>query len=36
LVDGEELADLMARFDVGAQVQQTIVIKKIDEDFFEE
>lgn len=36
LVDGEELADLMARFDVGAQVQQTIIIKKLDEDFFED
>ena len=35
LIDGEKLADLMARFDVGAQVQQTIAIKKLDEDFFE-
>jgi restriction system protein len=36
LIDGERLADLMVRFNVGAQVQQTIFIKKLDEDFFED
>ncbi len=36
LIDGERLADLMVRFNVGVQVQQTIFIKKLDEDFFEE
>jgi len=35
LIDGEKLADLMARFDVGTQVQQTIVIETLDEDFFD-
>jgi restriction system protein len=35
LIDGEKLADFMARFDVDAKVQKTIVIKKLDEDFFE-
>ncbi len=36
LIDGERLADLMVRFNVGVQVQQTIFIKKLDEDFFED
>jgi restriction system protein len=36
LIDGERLADLMVRFNVGVQVQQTIAIKKLDEDFFED
>ncbi len=36
LIDGDQLAELMARFNVGVQVQQTVVLKKLDEDFFEE
>jgi restriction system protein len=36
LIDGGKLAELMVGFNVGAQVQQTIVIKKLDEDFFED
>ena len=36
LIDGEKLAELMERFNVGAQVEQNITIKKLDEDFFEE
>lgn len=36
LIDGEQLVELMVRFNVGVQSQQTITIKKIDEDFFEE
>ncbi|WP_187273811.1 restriction endonuclease [Methylobacterium sp. WL8] len=35
LIDGEKLADLMVRFNVGIQKDRTVVIKKIDEDFFE-
>jgi restriction system protein len=35
LVDGTRLADLMIRFGVGVQVQQTINIVKLDEDYFE-
>ena len=36
LIDGERLTDLMVRFNVGVQIQQTIFIKRMDEDFFEE
>ncbi|SEE39425.1 restriction system protein [Rhizobiales bacterium GAS191] len=36
LIDGLELARLMVRFDVGVRVAQTVSIKKLDEDFFEE
>jgi restriction system protein len=36
LIDGERLTDLMVRFNVGVQIQQTIFIKKMDEDFFED
>jgi restriction system protein len=36
LIDGEKLAELMVGFSVGAQIQQTIAIKKLDEDFFED
>lgn len=35
LIDGPRLADLMIRFGVGVQIQQTITIVKIDEDYFE-
>jgi restriction system protein len=34
LIDGELLAQLMIKHDVGVRIQQTIHIKKIDEDFF--
>jgi len=36
LVDGLELAALMVRHNIGVQDQQTYVIKRIDEDFFDE
>ena len=36
LVDGARLAALMIRYDVGVRVIETIPIKKIDEDFFDE
>lgn len=34
LVDGYLLVKLMIKFDIGVQVKETILIKKIDEDFF--
>lgn len=36
LIDGEHLANLMIEFDLGVTAQQTFVIKKIDNDFFED
>jgi restriction system protein len=36
LIDGEELARLMVRFGIGARVDRTIEIKRLDEDAFEE
>jgi restriction system protein len=36
LIDGANLSDLMVRYNIGVQDQQTYVIKRIDEDFFEE
>ena len=35
LIDGEQLARLMIRYNVGCRVEETLQIKKIDEDFFE-
>jgi restriction system protein len=35
LIDGEQLADLMIRFDVGVQTRRAVVIKRVDEDFFD-
>ena len=35
LVDGALLAKLMIRHNVGCRVEDTFVIKKVDEDFFE-
>ncbi|MBM3273161.1 restriction endonuclease [Candidatus Kaiserbacteria bacterium] len=35
LVDGEQLAKLMIRHNVGCRIEDTLHIKKIDEDFFE-
>ena len=35
LIDGEQLTKLMIRHDVGCRVEDTLAIKKIDEDFFE-
>jgi restriction system protein len=35
LIDGPRLADLMIRFGVGVQIQQTINVVKLDEDYFE-
>lgn len=36
LIDGEELADLMVTYNVGARVETTLYLKKVDEDFFSE
>jgi len=36
LIDGDRLAALMIRHNVGVRVEQTIHLKKIDEDFFPE
>lgn len=36
LINGEQLAALMIRYDVGARVEETLYLKKIDEDFFPE
>jgi len=36
LIDGDKLVDYMLKYNVGVQVKNTIEIKKIDEDYFEE
>jgi restriction system protein len=36
LIDGEALTDLMVRFNVGVRVSQTVEIKRVDMDYFEE
>lgn len=35
LVDGDQLAKLMVRYNVGCRIEETLEIKKIDEDYFE-
>jgi len=34
LIDGQQLAQLMIKHDVGVRIEETLYIKKIDEDFF--
>jgi restriction system protein len=34
LIDGEQLAGLMLRHNVGARIDETLYLKKVDEDFF--
>lgn len=36
IVDGQKLAQLMIRYGVGCRVEDTLEIKKVDEDFFSE
>ena len=36
LIDGDKLVDYMLKYNVGVQVKNTIEIKKIDEDYFDE
>jgi restriction system protein len=35
LIDGEQLARLMIRYDVGCRIEEVLEIKKVDEEFFE-
>jgi restriction system protein len=35
LIDGEQLARLMIRHNVGSRIEEVLHVKKIDEDFFE-
>ncbi len=35
LIDGDQLARLMIRYNVGCRIEDTLQIKRIDEDFFE-
>ena len=34
LINGDQLAALMVRYAVGVRVEETLFLKKIDEDFF--
>ena len=36
LIDGDELTRLMIQYDVGCRIEETMFIKKFDEEFFEE
>jgi restriction system protein len=36
LIDGERLASLMIEYNLGVSIQDTYVIKKIDQDYFEQ
>lgn len=35
LIDGDELMRLMVRFNIGVRVSQTVEIKRVDLDYFE-
>ncbi|MBV9734834.1 MAG: restriction endonuclease [Acidisphaera sp.] len=35
LINGEQLAELMIRYNIGCRVEETLHIKKVDEDFFD-
>lgn len=35
LIDGEHLAGLMIRYNMGCRIEEILHIKKVDEDFFE-
>jgi restriction system protein len=34
LIDGERLTALMVRYNIGVRTDETLYLKKIDEDFF--
>lgn len=36
LLDGVDLSGLMVRYNIGVQDQETYLIKRVDEDFFDE
>lgn len=35
LIDGQQLAKLMIRYNVGCRIEETLYLKKVDEEFFE-
>jgi restriction system protein len=35
LIDGQMLTQLMIRYNVGCRVEETLTVKRLDEDFFE-
>jgi len=35
LIDGQDLTQLMIRYNVGCRIEETLYLKKVDEDFFE-
>ncbi|TRA97292.1 restriction endonuclease [Agrobacterium salinitolerans] len=35
LIDGEHLTRLMSRYNIGCRIEETLIIKKMDEDFFD-
>lgn len=35
LIDGKQLAKLMIRYNVGCRIEETLYVKKVDEEFFE-
>jgi restriction system protein len=35
LIDGKQLAKLMIRYNVGCRIEETLYLKKVDEEFFE-
>ena len=35
LIDGQRLASLMFEYGVGVQVDRTVIVKKLDQDFFD-
>ncbi len=36
MIDGDRLVRLMIRHDVGCRAQETLVLKRMDDDFFED
>jgi restriction system protein len=36
LIDGEELTNMLIRFNVGVRVARTVEIKRVDLDYFED
>lgn len=35
LIDGQRLADLMIRYEVGCRTEEVVALKRVDEDFFD-
>jgi restriction system protein len=36
LIDGDQLTGLMIKYDVGCRAEETLYLKKVDEDFFQD